>query len=89
MVYSDQYLQISTSLVSSYLFGIGEVVDSLNRGTEWKKYVLFSRDQIPGAHRNNYGSHPFFMSLDKLGNAYGVFLANSNAMGKRQLVVNI
>lgn len=82
LVYSDQFLQISTSLISSYLYGLGEVVDTLNRGTAWKRYVMYNRDQIPVANGNLYGSHPFFMSLDKMGKAYGVLLANSNAMGK-------
>ncbi|ODN01640.1 Lysosomal alpha-glucosidase [Orchesella cincta] len=81
LIYSDQFLQVSTSLVSSYLYGIGETVDSLHKGGEWKRYVLFTRDQIPGYNRNLYGSHPFYMVVDNKGNSYGVFLANSNAMG--------
>ncbi|CAL8074591.1 unnamed protein product [Orchesella dallaii] len=81
LIYSDQFLQITTSLVSSYLYGIGETVESLHKGGgDWKRYVLFNRDQIPGINRNLYGSHPFYMVVDNKGNSYGVFLANSNAM---------
>ena len=32
---------------------------------------------------NIYGVHPFYMSLEEDGQAHGVFLLNSNAMGKR------
>lgn len=31
---------------------------------------------------NLYGSHPFYMVLEDGGSAHGVFLLNSNAMGK-------
>lgn len=34
----------------------------------------------PGA--NLYGSHPFYLALEEGGMAHGVFLLNSNAMGK-------
>ena len=33
-------------------------------------------------NENLYGVHPFFMSLEEDGSAYGVFLLNSNAMGE-------
>jgi lysosomal alpha-glucosidase len=31
---------------------------------------------------NLYGSHPFYLMMEKSGKSHGVFLLNSNAMGK-------
>ncbi len=41
------------------------------------------------AGANLYGSHPFFMSFDQNNQAYGVFLLNSNAMGKYNRLLGI
>lgn len=32
---------------------------------------------------NSYGYQPFYMALEEDGNAHGVLLLNSNAMGKK------
>lgn len=34
---------------------------------------------------NSYGYQPFYMALEEDGNAHGVLLLNSNAMGKKTL----
>lgn len=34
--------------------------------------------------KNSYGVHPYYMALEGDGNAHGVLLLNSNAMGKSQ-----
>jgi len=32
---------------------------------------------------NGYGSHPFYLLIEKSGKSHGVFLFNSNAMGMK------
>ena len=55
---------------------------------DWKTWPMFSRDAgptNPNKEDNNYGVHPFYMCIEEDGNAHGVFLMNSNAMGKELL----
>ncbi|CAF4538166.1 unnamed protein product, partial [Didymodactylos carnosus] len=43
-------------------------------------YGIFARDQRPvGLNENLYGTHPFYMVIENDGNAFGVFIFNSNA----------
>lgn len=44
--------------------------------------------QQAAPERNVYGVHPFYMSLENSGNAHGVVLINSNAMGKFRNIIN-
>ncbi|KAL0592712.1 Sucrase-isomaltase, intestinal [Plecturocebus cupreus] len=49
LVYSDQYLQISTRLPSEYIYGIGEHIHKRFRhDLNWKTWPIFTRDQLPG-----------------------------------------
>ncbi len=83
LIFKDQYLELSTSLdADSSLFGVGESTRSdmvLKPGTT---YTLWARDMPAAVFDSNlYGSHPFFLELDKAsGNARGAFLRNSNGM---------
>ena len=44
------------------------------------RYGIFARDQPPmGQNENLYGTHPFYMSIERDGQAFGVFIFNSNA----------
>ena len=45
MVFEDQFLQLSSLLPSSTLYGLGEHVDPLLLNTNWKMATLFSRDE--------------------------------------------
>ncbi|KAM8771117.1 sucrase-isomaltase, intestinal isoform 2-T2 [Rhynchonycteris naso] len=83
LVYSDQYLQISTRLPSEYIYGFGEHIHKRFRhDLYWKTWPIFTRDQLPGGNNNNlYGHQTFFMCIeDTTGKSFGVFLMNSNAM---------
>uniref|UniRef100_A0A8C6W327 Sucrase-isomaltase, intestinal n=1 Tax=Nannospalax galili TaxID=1026970 RepID=A0A8C6W327_NANGA len=83
LVYSNQYLQISTKLPSEYIYGIGEHIHKRFRhDLYWKTWPIFTRDEAPGNNNHNlYGHQTFFMGIeDTTGKSYGVFLMNSNAM---------
>ncbi|XP_075034030.1 lysosomal alpha-glucosidase [Mixophyes fleayi] len=80
LLFADQFLQISTSLPSQYLYGLGEHLTSINLDTSWSRLTFWNRDIMPTKNANLYGTHPFYLALEKDGSAHGVFLLNSNAM---------
>uniref|UniRef100_A0A8C5WMS8 Lysosomal alpha-glucosidase n=1 Tax=Leptobrachium leishanense TaxID=445787 RepID=A0A8C5WMS8_9ANUR len=80
LLFADQFLQISTSLPSNYLYGLGEHLTSLNLDLKWTRLTFWNRDLIPRKDANLYGTHPFYLSMENDGSAHGVFLLNSNAM---------
>ncbi|XP_020898902.1 lysosomal alpha-glucosidase [Exaiptasia diaphana] len=82
MIFEDQFLQISSKLSSSNLYGLGEHVDPLKLNMTWRMDTLFARDVATpvGLQENLYGVHPFYMNIEDDGNANGVFLLNSNAL---------
>lgn len=107
LFFADQFLQLSTSLPSEHITGLGEHLSPLMLSTEWTRITLWNRDIAPSVRdgqrvgvwrlgsgvrgagllspqqgANLYGSHPFYLALEDGGLAHGVFLLNSNAMGK-------
>ncbi|XP_035210738.1 lysosomal alpha-glucosidase-like isoform X2 [Stegodyphus dumicola] len=80
LVYSDQFLQLSSYLPSPYIYGIGEHYGSFLKSVKWTRLTLFNSDQPPIPNHNLYGSQPFYLSLEAAGKANGIFLLNSNAM---------
>ncbi|XP_057201681.1 lysosomal alpha-glucosidase isoform X2 [Triplophysa rosa] len=80
LLYADQYLQLSTSLASSVVSGLGEHYTPITLDLNWTSVSLWNRDMAPHRNANLYGSHPFFMLQEGDGQAHGVFLLNSNAM---------
>ncbi|XP_029455043.1 lysosomal alpha-glucosidase [Rhinatrema bivittatum] len=80
LFFTDQFLQISTSLPSHYIFGLGEHLTSLILDIKWTKVTLWNRDMSPRPNGNLYGSHPFYLVMEQDGSSHGVFLLNSNAM---------
>ncbi|NXK48260.1 LYAG glucosidase, partial [Chauna torquata] len=80
LFFADQFLQISTSLPSRFISGLGEHLTPLILDTAWTKVTLWNRDMAPAPQVNLYGSHPFYLGMEDGGLAHGVFLLNSNAM---------
>lgn len=79
-IFCDQFIQVSSSLSSSYIYGLGEHRSSLVLPTDWQRFTFWARDQSPSPNVNLYGVHPFYINLEPNGDTHGVFLLNSNAM---------
>ncbi|EFA78629.1 alpha-glucosidase [Heterostelium album PN500] len=82
LIYEDHYLELTTRFQTENpnLYGLGERVAPLRLQNNFT-YTLFAKDQGTPVNLNLYGSHPFYMELNQeSGNAFGVFLLNSNAM---------
>ncbi|KAL0993142.1 hypothetical protein UPYG_G00103760 [Umbra pygmaea] len=79
LLYADQYLQLSTSLASPLVSGLGQHYTPLTLDVNWTSLTLWNRDMAPHGDANLYGSHPFYMVQEQDGQAHGVFLLNSNA----------
>ncbi|XP_048847390.1 lysosomal alpha-glucosidase [Brienomyrus brachyistius] len=80
LLFADQYLQISTSLASPLVSGLGEHYTPLTLDLNWTSVSLWNRDMAPHSDVNLYGSHPFYLVQEGDGRAHGVFLLNSNAI---------
>uniref|UniRef100_A0A8C6PJX3 Lysosomal alpha-glucosidase n=1 Tax=Nothobranchius furzeri TaxID=105023 RepID=A0A8C6PJX3_NOTFU len=80
LLFADQYLQLSTSLASSFVSGLGEHYTPLILDLNWTSLSLWNRDMAPHADANLYGSHPFYIVQEDDSLAHGVFLLNSNAI---------
>uniref|UniRef100_A0A3P8WJY7 Lysosomal alpha-glucosidase n=1 Tax=Cynoglossus semilaevis TaxID=244447 RepID=A0A3P8WJY7_CYNSE len=80
LLFADQYLQLSTTLASTLVSGLGEHYTSLLLDLNWTSLTLWNRDMAPHADANLYGSHPFYLVQEGDGSAHGVFLLNSNAI---------
>lgn len=82
--FANQFLQVSTILPSTYVYGFGENRHfTFKHDMNFKRWPMFSRDNGVnwGDYANLYGVHPFYMCVeDDQGNSNGVLLLNSNAM---------
>ncbi|CAN0009790.1 unnamed protein product [Bubo scandiacus] len=80
LFFSNQYLQITTTVPSTSVYGFGEREHlSFKHSMDFVTYGMFSRDQAPTPFANLYGVHPFYMCVEADSNAHGVLLLNSNA----------
>ncbi|KAK3096024.1 hypothetical protein FSP39_022064 [Pinctada imbricata] len=81
MVFTKQFLQITTRLPSDNVYGFGEHNHRRFRhDTNWKTWPIFTRDCAPVDEWNLYSAHPVHMALENDGNSSMVFLKNSHAM---------
>ncbi|RWS07042.1 lysosomal alpha-glucosidase-like protein, partial [Dinothrombium tinctorium] len=81
LIFSNQFHQLSSSLPSRYISGLGEHKDHFRKNVNWKRYTFFNFDSPPTFDTPLYGTHPFYFAIeDGTPHASGVFLFNSNAM---------
>ncbi|XP_075544496.1 lysosomal alpha-glucosidase-like isoform X1 [Dermacentor variabilis] len=80
LVFTDRFLQLSTLLPSDVLYGLGQHWGPLRRSLNWTSQILFNKDRPVMANKNLYGSHPFYLVVERGGLSHGVFLHNSNFM---------
>lgn len=80
LFYADQFLQLSTTLPSQFIYGLGEHRSTFLHDVHWNTLTMWARDVPPMEQTNLYGAHPFYLAMEDRGNAHGVFLLNSNAM---------
>lgn len=50
LIFADQFLQISTSLPSKFLYGLGEHRDRFLHSLDWNTLTLWARDVPPTVH---------------------------------------
>lgn len=85
LIFADQYLQLTTSLASKHVYGLGEHRDFFRKETKWNKYIMFNDGRHPARSGSTgeplYGTQPFHMSVeDESGNSNGMLMFNSNPM---------
>jgi alpha-glucosidase (family GH31 glycosyl hydrolase) len=83
LIYTDQYIEFSSRLANTYLYGLGEHRhETLYKTTDnWDSYSFWNRDDPPYIGSSNlYGTHPFYMIIEDNLNSHGFFYLNSNAM---------
>lgn len=58
LLFADQYLQLSTSLASTFISGFGEHYTHLTLDLNWTSVTLWNRDMAP--HVGTSSSEPLF-----------------------------
>ncbi|CAG8717188.1 1236_t:CDS:2, partial [Acaulospora morrowiae] len=80
LTFEEQYMELSFQLPPDpYIYGLGEIVQTLRRNPRSTFQTLWSRDAATPFAENVYGVHPFYIEI-RNGTAHGVFLRNSNGM---------
>lgn len=83
VTFEDQFIQITTELASSYLYGFGENTHPTFKHTFSPRmtYPIFAKDQPVGeGDMAEYGVHPYYVVVDPVsGTTHSVLFFNSNA----------
>lgn len=92
LLFADQYLQLSTSLASSLVSGLGEHYTSLILNLNWTTLTLWNRDMAP--HVSPLLWEPsvnhntcFFFPLRCSSNKYLFLQANANLYGSHPFYI--
>ena len=87
LIFSDQYLQLSTALPeNTNIYGLGEVIASsgIRRDPNGTVQAFWNRDSAGSPHDSNmYGTHPFYVEkrLTPTGSlSHGVFMKTSHGL---------
>ncbi|XP_053212192.1 lysosomal alpha-glucosidase-like [Panonychus citri] len=81
LIYADQFIQVSSIVPNSFLYGLGEHKDNFRKNLDnWKRYTLFAGGTNPTENINLYASFPYYLMVEPDNQFHGIFLLNSNAM---------
>ncbi len=80
LIFTDQFLEISTRLPSKVIMGLGEHQNvPLSIELDHQRILVWTHDSpTPRGYLNLYGHQPFYMGIEENGRAYGVLFYNSN-----------
>ncbi|KAK5167446.1 uncharacterized protein LTR77_007145 [Saxophila tyrrhenica] len=83
LVFEDQFLQLTTSMVPNYnVYGLAENIRNFRLGTNYTQ-ALFNADTADAMDSNSYSSHPFYQETryhaDKPSTAHGLYARNAHA----------
>ncbi|ELU08739.1 hypothetical protein CAPTEDRAFT_110115, partial [Capitella teleta] len=80
LVFSDQFIQISTYLNSANLYGFGEHEHhSFKHDMNFVHWPMWAHDETVQTGVNLYGHHPVYMNVEETLDAHMVLILNSNA----------
>jgi len=85
LIFSDRYLEFSSSLPTENIFGIGERVFKLKLEipglyTIWNRDLPSQLDDAEKGALNTYGLHPLYLMRENSGHFHLIYLRNSNGM---------
>lgn len=62
LLFADQYLQLSTSMASSVISGLGEHYTPITLDLNWSSVSLWNRDMAPHVRHSHHFTFPFIHS---------------------------